>query len=90
MKSTGIVRRLDDLGRVVLPKELRRTLNLREADPMEIYVHEDMIVLKKYRPTEEISSDVLLSALRHAAKETGCPPEDYIRAARADRRGGKG
>lgn len=48
MKSTGIVRKVDELGRVVLPIELRRTLSIAEKDPLEIYVDEDMIVLKKY------------------------------------------
>ena len=48
MKSTGIVRRLDDLGRITLPIELRRTLDVKERDPLEIYVEEDSIVLKKY------------------------------------------
>lgn len=50
MKSTGIVRKVDELGRVVLPMELRRTLDIHEKDAMEIYVDNDKIVLKKYRP----------------------------------------
>ena len=50
MKSTGIVRKVDELGRVVLPIELRRTLDIAEKDPLEIYVEEDRIVLKKYEP----------------------------------------
>lgn len=48
MKSTGIVRKIDELGRVVIPMELRRTLNIAERDAMEIFVDEDKIVLKKY------------------------------------------
>lgn len=48
MKSTGIVRRIDDLGRVVIPKEIRRTQGIREGDPMEIFVNGDSVVLKKY------------------------------------------
>lgn len=48
MKSTGIVRKVDELGRVVIPKELRRTYNIKELDPLEIYVDEDKIVLCKY------------------------------------------
>ena len=48
MKSTGIVRRIDDLGRVVLPVELRRTLNLEVRDPVEIFIDGDAIVLRKY------------------------------------------
>lgn len=50
MKSTGIVRKLDELGRVVLPIELRRTLNIDEKDPLEIYVDGNTILLKKYEP----------------------------------------
>ena len=48
MKSTGIVRRIDELGRVVLPIELRRTMNLEVRDPVEIFMEGDAIVLKKY------------------------------------------
>lgn len=50
MKSTGIVRKMDDLGRVVIPIELRRTLEIAEKDPLEIYVDGNMIILKKYEP----------------------------------------
>ena len=49
MKATGIVRRIDDLGRVVIPKELRRTLRIREGDPLEIYTTSDgEVIFKKY------------------------------------------
>ncbi len=51
MKSTGIVRKLDDLGRIVLPVELRRTLQIEEKDPVEIFVEDNMIILKKYQPS---------------------------------------
>lgn len=50
MKSTGIVRKIDDLGRVVIPKELRRTLNINECDPLEIFIEDESIILKKYNP----------------------------------------
>ncbi|MGI6486368.1 MAG: AbrB/MazE/SpoVT family DNA-binding domain-containing protein [Tepidanaerobacteraceae bacterium] len=50
MKSTGIVRRVDELGRVVIPIELRRTLDIAVKDALEIYVDSDRIVLKKYQP----------------------------------------
>ncbi len=50
MKSTGIVRKVDELGRIVLPIELRRLLDIAEKDPLEIYVDDDSIVLKKYAP----------------------------------------
>lgn len=51
MKSTGIVRKVDELGRIVLPIELRRTLDIAEKDALEIYVDDDAIVLKKYEPS---------------------------------------
>ena len=55
MKATGIVRRIDDLGRIVVPKEIRRTLRIREGDPLEIYTgREGEIMLKKYSPIGEI------------------------------------
>ncbi|MCT4783849.1 MULTISPECIES: AbrB/MazE/SpoVT family DNA-binding domain-containing protein [Exiguobacterium] len=63
MKSTGIVRKVDELGRVVIPIELRRTLGIAEKDALEIYVDNDQIVLKKYKPnmtcqvTGEVSDD---------------------------------
>ena len=51
LKSTGIVRKVDELGRIVLPVELRRTLDINEKDTLEIYVDGSSVVLKKYRPT---------------------------------------
>jgi len=51
MKSTGIIRKIDDLGRVVLPIELRRNMGIDERDPIEIYVEGDMIILKKFQPS---------------------------------------
>ena len=57
MKATGIVRRIDDLGRVVVPKEIRRTLRIREGDPLEIFTDRDgEIILKKYSPIGELSA----------------------------------
>lgn len=57
MKATGIVRRIDDLGRVVIPKEIRRTLRIREGDPLEIFTDSDgEIILKKYSPIGELGS----------------------------------
>ncbi|WP_315080830.1 AbrB/MazE/SpoVT family DNA-binding domain-containing protein [uncultured Clostridium sp.] len=50
MKSTGIVRKIDELGRVVIPMELRRNLNIAEKDPLEIYVEGNDIILRKYTP----------------------------------------
>lgn len=53
MKSTGIVRKVDELGRVVIPIELRRTLGIEEKDPLEIYIDDDRIILQKYQPDVE-------------------------------------
>jgi len=50
MKATGIVRRIDELGRVVIPKEIRRTLRIKEGDPLEIFTERDELMLKKYSP----------------------------------------
>jgi transcriptional pleiotropic regulator of transition state genes len=52
MKSTGIVRKVDELGRVVLPIELRKTLHIDVKDPLEIFVDEDKVILKKYEPAD--------------------------------------
>ena len=51
MKSTGIIRKVDELGRIVLPKELRTTFDIKERDPIEIYVDGDNIILRKYNPS---------------------------------------
>ena len=57
MKATGIVRRIDDLGRIVIPKEIRRILHIREGDPLEIYTHTDgSVILKKYSPVGEMGA----------------------------------
>ncbi len=56
MKATGIVRRIDDLGRVVIPKEIRRTMRIREGDPLEIYTDKDgEVIFKKYSPVGELT-----------------------------------
>ncbi|WP_342544767.1 AbrB/MazE/SpoVT family DNA-binding domain-containing protein [Lysinibacillus sp. FSL W7-1291] len=65
MKSTGIVRKVDDLGRVVLPKELRRTLGIEEKDPVEIFIDGDQIILQKYQPN--IEKDEVVASLKKMA-----------------------
>ena len=60
MKATGIVRRIDDLGRIVIPKEIRRTMHIREGDPLEIYTDKDGgVIFKKYSPVGELSTFAL-------------------------------
>ena len=93
MKSTGIVRRIDDLGRVVIPKEIRRTFRIREGDPLEIYTdNTGNIILKKYSIIKEISpsanrySDVLshkielpviISDCDHVVAVSGAPKREF-------------
>ena len=56
LKATGVVRRIDDLGRIVIPKEIRRTLRIKEGDPLEIFTDkEGEVILKKYSPIGELS-----------------------------------
>ncbi len=63
MKATGIVRRIDDLGRVVIPKEIRRTMRIREGDPLEIYTNsEGEVIFKKYSPINEMSESAASAA----------------------------
>lgn len=58
MKSTGIVRKLDELGRITLPIELRRNLDVNEKDPLEIFVDDDKIILKKYNPSDIFTGEM--------------------------------
>ena len=72
MKATGIVRRIDDLGRVVIPKEIRRTLRIREGDPLEIFTdREGEIILKKYSPIGELGALAKLYA-ESLSQTMGC------------------
>ena len=86
MKATGIVRRIDELGRVVIPKEIRRTLRIREGDPLEIFTDRDgEVILKKYSPIGELSgfakeyTESLVRALGHVALI--CDKDQIISAA---------
>ena len=68
MKATGIVRRIDELGRIVIPKEIRRVLRIREGDPIEIFTESDAVVLKKYARIRELGdyAEVYCQALTGA------------------------
>lgn len=85
MKATGIVRRIDDLGRIVIPKEIRRTMRIREGDPMEIFTsREGEILLKKYSPVGELGEFALTiaEAIAQTLGELVCITDrDYIIAA---------
>ena len=73
MKATGIVRRIDDLGRVVIPKEIRRTMRIREGDPLEIYTSNDgEVIFKKYSAINEMSDNATQVA-DIMYKLAGCP-----------------
>ena len=94
MKATGIVRRIDDLGRVVIPKEIRRTLSIREGDPLEIFTASDgEVIFKKYSPMGELSefsgqySDILsrtadlpviITDRDHVISVAGLPKKEYL------------
>lgn len=74
MKATGVVRRIDDLGRIVIPKEIRKTLHIKEGDPLEIFTDKDgEVILKKYSPIGELSefateyADTLAKTTGHIA-----------------------
>ena len=71
MKATGVVRRIDDLGRIVIPKEIRKTLRIKEGDPLEIFTDKDgEVILKKYSPIGELSEFAITYA-ETLAKTTG-------------------
>ena len=73
MKATGIVRRIDDLGRVVIPKEIRRVLRIKDGDPLEIFTAGDgEVIFKKYSPIGEMSS-VAVQYAEAMIKHTSCP-----------------
>ncbi|BAR73621.1 transition state regulatory protein AbrB [Bacillus anthracis] len=94
MKSTGIVRKVDELGRVVIPIELRRTLGIAEKDALEIYVDDEKIILKKYKPnmtcqvTGEVSDGNLFLAegkiilSKEGAEQILNELQDYIETAK--------
>ncbi len=73
MKATGIVRRIDDLGRVVIPKEIRRTMRIREGDPLEIFTEKDgEVIFKKYSPIGELG-DFAITYAESLNKTMGIP-----------------
>ena len=69
MKATGIVRRVDDLGRVVIPKEIRRTMNIREGEALEIFIEDKKVIFQKYIPSEEDLSEASAKWVKSHAKE---------------------
>ena len=94
MKATGIVRRIDDLGRVVIPKEIRRTMRIREGDPLEIFTAADgEVIFKKYSPmgdfaeftaqyaevlNKALSMPVIITDRDHVLAVSGLPKKEYV------------
>ena len=72
MKSTGIIRCIDDLGRLIVPKEIRRTLSIHEGDPFEIFCEKDTVIFRKYSPSADHRE--ALSRLRKDIRE-----DDYLK-----------
>ncbi|ACV62126.1 transcriptional regulator, AbrB family [Desulfofarcimen acetoxidans DSM 771] len=86
MKATGVVRRIDDLGRVVIPKEIRRTLRINNADPLEVFVDgKGKVILKKYEPIQDLSKyakEYAASLFESLGRKTFiCDEENIIAAA---------
>lgn len=70
MKATGIIRRIDDLGRVVIPKEIRRSMKLREGDPLELYIEDDKVIFRKYNTLDEIDTKKMWACVKAIFGET--------------------
>ncbi len=81
MKNIGIIRRIDDLGRVVVPKEIRRTLGIRKGDPLEVYIDRDMVCYKKYNAEGELAG--LLDKVYLLLEEKNELSEDEIELRKA-------
>ena len=77
MKATGIIRRVDDLGRVVIPKEIRKRMGIVDGEPMEIYLEDDAIVYKKYNANISVADEI--NRLRdHIENEIDCICQDEL------------
>lgn len=84
MKATGIVRRVDDLGRIVIPKEIRRTLHIKEGDPLEIYVDDGMVCFRnyKYQTVEDACKQILAASAEFVNPEQCNAIEAHLDAIR--------
>jgi len=83
MKATGIVRKIDELGRIVLPSELRRTLNIDIKDPVEIFTEKNCIILRKYEPVLGLSNDIknMISKIANSTKSMNKSEREAAEAA---------
>jgi len=87
MRATGIVRKIDNTGRIVVPKELRKINEIKNGDSIEFYTDdEENIILHKYMPNEEWTKEELREALFSAAKDAGKNPEEYLNKAREEQK----
>ncbi|HEX3038173.1 MAG TPA: AbrB/MazE/SpoVT family DNA-binding domain-containing protein [Oscillospiraceae bacterium] len=85
MKATGIVRKIDNTGRIVVPIELRKINGMDYGDPIEFFVDgEENIILHKFSPIEDWTKEELREALFTAAKDAGKNPEEYLNKVRED------
>ncbi|CAB1254613.1 protein of unknown function [Ruminococcaceae bacterium BL-6] len=88
MKATGIVRRIDNMGRVVVPIELRKINGIGNGDPIEFFTDdEENIILHKYVPKEDWTKEELREALFAASKDAGKDPEEYLNKVREEAKG---
>ncbi|MFA9376942.1 MAG: AbrB/MazE/SpoVT family DNA-binding domain-containing protein [Lachnotalea sp.] len=78
MKKTGIIRKCDDLGRIVIPKEIRKTFEIQEGEPIEIFVQDDAIVLKKYIPSYDVKTKIqnAISSIQELSEYKGSEAQD--------------
>ena len=65
MKATGIVRRIDDIGRIVIPREIRRTMDIHAGEPFEIFVDKDSVTFKRFNPNQELKEELLTIVERY-------------------------
>lgn len=77
MKATGIIRRIDDLGRVVIPKEIRRTVRIREGDPLEIFVENGAVIFKKYQAMGNLETQCNVICDTFQRMSSACAVFDY-------------
>lgn len=77
MKATGIIRRIDDLGRVVIPKEIRRTIRIREGDPLEIFVENGAVIFKKYQAMGNLETQCNVICDTFQKMSSACAVFDY-------------
>lgn len=84
MRATGIIRRVDDIGRIVIPKEVRRSLRIRDGDPMELFVEDGGVVFRKYNALEEDIFDTVQKAMKAGGRSYALYDRDIKRESYRD------